>query len=126
MENERSLRMLRNSTTWFIAQDPTSITLVRRVAQKTNTGAFTPGTATPQAAQVVKLIGNSEDGVKSSEGSQDRSFEYTVLLRHDGNIQIGDYWKAGDAFWQVYALEPTNGYEIKARARQFSKAPSDG
>lgn len=126
MENADSLQILRDSTVWFIDQDPTTIVLTRKGAQTTITGASAPTAGVPLAPQKVKLIGRSEDGISEGEGGKDRSYEYTVLLEYTGDIKIGDTWKVGDAFWHVYALEPANGYEIKARARQFSKAPSDG
>lgn len=126
MEHQAVLPMLRDSTDWFIKQDPTTITIVRRVASKTDTGATGPVGGTPLAPQEVKLIGSSESGISQGEGGNDRVFEYTIVLRYDGDIAIGDYWKTGSAFWIVYALEPFNGYEVKARARQHSSAPSDG
>lgn len=126
MEHQSVLPMLRDSTKWFIAQDPTTITLVRRAASRTDTGATGPVGGTPLVSQEVKLIGSSESGIQKGEGGEDRAFEYTIVLLHTGDIAIGDYWKTGSAFWYVYAIEPLNGYEIKARARQHAKLPSDG
>lgn len=126
MEHPSTMPILRDSTAWFIAQDPTTIELVRRGAQRTDTGATGPVGGATLPPQEVKLIGSSSDSISRGEGGNDRSSEYVVLLCHDGDIAIGDHWKAGDAFWYVYAIEADNGYEVKARARQYAKLPSDG
>lgn len=126
MENDASLGILRASTRNFIDVDPTSIILMRRTTIKTAAGATKPGPSAALPAQKVKLIGNSESGVSKGEGGSDRSYEYTVLLEHTGDIKIGDYFSLPGGFWSVYALEPANGYEIKARARQYSATPTDG
>lgn len=126
MEHPSTLPILRDSTEWFITQDPTTIELVRRAAQRTDTGATGPVGGATLPPQQVKLIGSSSDNVSRGEGGNDRSSEYVVLLRHDGDIAIGDYWRAGEAYWYVYAMESMNGYELKFRARQYAKLPSDG
>lgn len=126
MEHQPVLKILQDSTVWFIATDPTSVVLLRHSTLRTDTGASKPGPAVPLPAQQVKLIGNSESGISKGEGGEDRVFEYTVLFKHDGDVQIGDTFKLGTTSWTVYALEPNNGYELKARARQHSKKPTDG
>lgn len=122
---EKHLEILRQSTLWFIDQDPTVITLVRRVPQKTNTGAFSPGPEEPQPSQTVKLIGSGETGISEGDGGDDMSYDYTVVFPHDGNVQVGDYWRDSRSFWHVYAREADNGYEVKVKARQYSREASD-
>lgn len=127
MESDVALQMLRDSTVWFINCDPTTVNIVRRVAQKTATGAFAAGAATTLPPQVVKLIAEgSEKGISRGDKGSDRAFEYVAVFRHDGDVQVDDYWMIDDTYWVVYAVHPDNGYEIKASVRQHAKLPTDG
>lgn len=121
MEHPSTLPILRDSTKWFIAQDPTTIVLTPHSQGETDRGAVRLIPGTPRAPQVVKLIGQG-GGSRSGEGGSDQVYEYVVVLEHDGVIEKHDTF--GD--FVVYEVEPNNGYEIKAKARQYSESPTDG
>lgn len=127
MERLDSLVYLRKQTVEFINQDPTLIELTSRVASRGPGGGvfYTPSGAS-RGPQVVKLIHQGGSGVSKGEGSEDRSYEYVILLRHDGDVAIGDSFFIGENKFIVYSLDPDNGYEVKAYARQHGDRPTDG
>lgn len=126
MEREENLKILRDSTVWFIQQDPTMVQLLRSTTIKTPSGGTRPGPSAPLTPQEVKLIGNSESGISKGEGGVDRQYEYTIVFPHDGDVQLNDKFKLGSSHFVIYAVEPDNGYERKVRARQYSTDPTDG
>lgn len=124
---ETHLAPLRQSTKWFIEQDPTTVTLTPVSSTAAGPGGGrVPVPGVPRTPQQVKLIHNSESGISSGEGGQDRVFEYTILLEHDGSIAIGDSWMQDGQKFVVYAIEPLDGYQIKARARSHGAKPTNG
>lgn len=124
---ELELDFLRQSTVWFINQDPTTVTLntVSGTAIGPGGGSV-PIPGTPRQPQQVKLISSSESGISSSEGGTDRVFEYTIVLLWDAEIAIGDWWDQSGQRFFVYAIEPEDGYQRKARARSHGAAPDNG
>lgn len=125
---EAHLSFLRQSTQDFIDQDPTVVVLKTVSGMVRGPGGgMVPAPGTPRAPQRVKLISSSESGVSSGEGGTDRVFEYVIVAEHDAVIEINDWWEdSRKNKFIVYAIEPDNGYEVKARARSHGADPSDG
>lgn len=127
MERVDSLAYLRKQTVDFIEMDPTVISLTSRsVSRGPGGGVFYVPSGPPREPQTVKLIHQGGSGVSKGEGSEDRSYEYVILLRHDGEIAIGDAFFIGENKFIVYSMDPDNGYEVKAYARQHGDRPTDG
>lgn len=123
---EAHLPILRDSTAWFIACDPTTIQLTRSQEVRTDAGGFVPGQPVPVGTHVVKLIGDGSGGNSSGEGGSDRQWEYTIVFLHNADVMVGDRFKLGDTEWVIHARIPDNGYEIKVLARQYAKVATDG
>lgn len=119
--------ILRDSTTWYIGRDATTVVMVPQTRLRAPGGGFTLVAGTPRPAQQVKLIGVSQDGISPGEGGTDRQFEYTIVAEWDAQITLNDRFEdsRGNPFY-VYAIEPFNGYEVKARARAYGKNVTDG
>ena len=127
MENEASLKYLRDGTQWFIDQDPTTIVLTPRPVSGIGPGGgaiAVPGVARP--AQTVKLIAQGGDGVSHGEGGQDRDYSFVIVFRHDASVAVGDTFSVGGGVFVVESFFPDNGYEIKATARQHGIRPTEG
>lgn len=124
---EKNLKFLRESTIWFIEQDPTTIQLTpNSKASRGPGGGFVASAGTPRAPAQVKLISVEQDGVSSGEGGVDRQFDYTIVAEHGVPVEINDTFYLGPNKFVVLAVLPNNGYEVKAKAKQFSKSPTDG
>lgn len=123
---EGQLDLLIESTRWFIAQDPTSISLTPSTTSRGPGGGFIRTAGTPRTAAQVKLIGVEQDGVSRGEGGVDRQFNYTIVGMPDLQISVDDTFTVDGNKFIVTAILPKNGYEVKAKAIQFSKVPSDG
>lgn len=137
---ESGLKWLRESTKWFIDNDPTAIVLTPREPQSGAIGpggglVFTPGT--PRASQTVKLISQGGQGTERGGGglgAEDRNYRYVVVMEHDGVAEIGDTFFVGDpndtrvgyGKFVVESFAPNNGYEIKFYAVQYGKRATDG
>ena len=123
----RGLEALRQSTAWFIDQDPTIVTLVQRGASgKGPGGGVLYGPPTPRSPQTVKLIHQGGNGISTGEGGQDRVYQYVIVLAHDGLVEVGDEFEVSGNKFVVFSMDPDNGYERKAYARQHGKNPTDG
>ncbi len=125
---EAHLDFLTKSTKWFIDQDPTTITLtpVSTDSVRLPGGGFQAVPGTPRAPAQVKLIGVEQEGISQGEGGKDRRFDYTIVGMPDLVIKINDTFFVSGRKFIVTAVLPINGYEVKAKAIQFSKEPTDG
>ena len=124
---EQYLSELIASTQAYIASDPTTVRMAHRRALRAPGGGYTYSYGPPGPELVVKLIGKEQDGISSGEGGKDRQFDYVIVAEPGVDIKIGDKWKdsLGNEFF-VHALNPDNGYEVKAFARSYGASPSDG
>ncbi|AWY06120.1 hypothetical protein PBI_SUZY_15 [Gordonia phage Suzy] len=129
MEHAGTLPFLRNGTLMFIKQDPTWVTLTPKGSSEASRGpggGFVKGAGTPRPAQQVKLISRGGEGTTSGEGGFDLQYEYVIVAAHDATIAVGDEFTLGDNRFYVYSMDPYNGYEVKAYARQHGRKPTDG
>ncbi|UVK63819.1 head-to-tail stopper [Gordonia phage LilyPad] len=129
MEKAATLPILRNGTEMFIAEDPTDVVLVPKGASEASRGpggGLIRGSGTPRPAQQVKLIHQGGRGKTSGEGGSDFVYDYVIVGRHDAVIKVGDEFTLNGNKFIVDSLDPFNGYEVKAYARQHGKNPSDG
>ena len=127
MESATRLRILRKHTVWFIDQDPTVITLKPRSAPvKGPGGGLKYSRASSRPPQRAKLIHQGGRGISTGDGGQDFKYEYVIVLPHDGGVAVGDEFVVDGRKFVVDSLDPDNGYERKAYARQHSSVPTDG
>ena len=127
MEKPDRLWLLREQTLWFINEDPTTIVLTPRSGPtKGPGGGVLYGNAADRPAQTVKLIHQGGNGVSNGEGGEDRKYSYVIVLAHDSEIDLGDEFTIDNNRFVVFSMDPFNGYEKKAYARQHGKTPTDG
>ena len=126
MENADFLKILRDGTTWFIAQDPTDVVLYRSTSSVGPGGGRLKGTPVARPAQRVKLIHQGGKGVSNGEGGSDFIYDYVIVAEHDADIYTGDTFFIDGQKFVVESFDPNNGYETKAYARQHGKNPTDG
>jgi hypothetical protein len=109
----------RNLTSWFISQDPTSISLVPAVEVETPSGGRLKTAGTPRSAQTFKLIQMSHTERPTTSATEDegvqREHDFTLLGEYNAIVEVGDSWEdpAGQV-WVVDSIVPYNGYEVKA------------
>lgn len=112
-------RMNREATHWFISLDPTAVSLVPREEVKTATGGTRFQNFPPRPQQIVKLINQSgtSDAIRIAQDGAHRRYDFVLVAEWDATIHLLDFWEdpgKPDHFWQVTAIEPYNGYEVKA------------
>jgi hypothetical protein len=88
-----SLAAQRKVTAAFIADDPTTITLIPRTRVQTASGGFTQTDGTPRAPQTVKLseLNFGTPPVVTIAGVE-RIVDYHLIGPWDMDIATGDYW----------------------------------
>lgn len=126
---EANLQILRDSTKWFIEQDPTMLVLTPKSgsgASRGPGGGFIKAAGTPRQAQLLKLIWQGGEGSSSGEGGKTSIYDYVIVGLHDALIEVGDTFKIGTNLFVVESMAPDNGYEKKAFAVSHGKNPSDG
>lgn len=128
MENAESLKRLRVQTELFIDLDSTEVVLTPRATASVGPGGgrvYGPSSA-DRRPQKAKLIHQGGKGISTGSGGEDRKYEYVIVLAHDGEIEIGDSFSVSGNKFVVFSMDPDNGYERKAYARQHSAYPTDG
>ncbi len=120
------LEVNRFNTKAFIDANPTSLILTPRTRQDNGEGSsWVDGT--PRPVQVVSLIDQSyfrgpvPGTLLSADGTQ-RQVDYQLLLEHDGQVGLFDYWIDGEGVrWEVLDLLPFNGYERRAKVARYGE-----
>ncbi|QNJ55327.1 head-to-tail stopper [Gordonia phage LittleFella] len=126
MEQAGTLKILRDGTTWFIDQDATQVQFRRSQASVGPGGGRIKGTPVTLPALRVKLIHQGGNGISNGEGGRDTAYDYVIVADWDADIKKGDEFTIEGQKFIVESLDPFNGYEVKAYARQHGKAPTDG
>lgn len=126
---QQGLDLLRASTIAFIADDPTTISLIpsRGTSVEKPGGGYDYMPGTVRAEQEFKVISQSaSDGIAESDGAQARSFDFIIVGQYDAAIEIGDRWTDGNNWYEVMGILPENGYERKASVKSLGAEPNYG
>lgn len=112
------MRVNRRNTKRFIDADPIILTLTTRGSLRTASGAYAHERAAERPPQTFKLIMQSPAGGSIEQRTEDgteRQVDYILLGEWDAQIAVGDFWDdARGSRWEVKALVPSNGYEVRA------------
>jgi len=118
------LRAQRKQTSSFIAAKPLSVTLTPSTRTKTSTG-YGSVVGTPRPTQTMRLIdqsttliGNNPGRLRSALG-EERKITHQLLGEYDAFMEVGDFWVADGARYEVDELLPDNGYERRAKVVRY-------
>lgn len=123
------IELNRQLTTWFINQDPTTVTLTPVAEVQTSGGGYTFEDLPERVPQIFKFIqqGSNFTGVIESGDGRERQYEFIMVGNWDAAIAIGDHWQdANGQDWRIGGFIPNNGYEIKAGVYSWGKRPGNG
>lgn len=126
------IRINRELTTWFIAQDPVDVVLIPRTTSRTASGATVAVNGTPRTVQRVKMVyggntGAGRAGIVDTGDGRERLLSYVMLMEWDAIVEIGDHFSDPYGnWWEVEETLPENGYERRALVRSYGKEPQYG
>jgi|GEM_PF-2645948 len=120
----------RLNTKAFIEADPISLSLTRSGSVRTPGGGIKRQGAAQTPLQTFKLIMQSPAGGSIEQRTEDgteRRVEYVLLGEWDADVQTGDFWndERGQR-WEVTAIIPRNGYELRAVVEAHGDALTGG
>lgn len=122
--NSTELAVNRRNTAAFISADPHTVVLTPRKKVKTNTGGTTWEKQPPRNPQIFKVIegsgGLSRFGEGKVPGGTAQETEYMLLGAWDSTIGDHDVFDYRDDQWEVVEVMWNNGYEQRARVRQYA------
>ena len=114
--NSVTLNALRQQTTAFIADDPTTAQLIPVTRVPQPNGGFQESVGSPRAAQTFKLSLLAYDQRPTiTVAGVERIADYHIIGPYDMAIAVGDYWvdEAGTRY-DVIGLVEGWDYETKA------------
>lgn len=120
------LALNRKLTRWFIASDPTILTLIPRVSEDRPGGAKRFMDGTPRDEQIFKVIYPGGDGIVITSDGTTRRFDFILVGDHDAELAIGDHWDEGDQHYVVEYVFPYNDYEVKGGGVTHGSNPDHG
>lgn len=108
------LKWQRKQTEAFIAADPRSIALDRRVRTSDGAGGFVNGALTTMASQTFRLL-PQEDGAtaRTTAEGETATPEYMLMGRWDADMQRWDEFRIGTRRYQVVFISENRQYETK-------------
>lgn len=128
--NPTELRVQRRNTAAFIAVDPETIVLTPREKTRTTTGGTVWTELPPREPQVFKIIPRSQTGAVSIDnrvgGGTMQEIEFTLLGNWDAQIGPHDIFRHDGAQWEVFEVDPSNGYEQRAQVVRFGQQGTAG
>lgn len=106
----------RDQTEWFIAANPTWLTLIPTKRTRTSSGAVTYVDQPPRPPQKLRIISMSASQKPTlTDNGIEREIDLTLLGPWNAQIDIGDWWRDGEGlFYEVLEMVPSNGYEVRA------------
>ena len=106
----------RSATKAFIADDPTTITLIPRDRVATQSGGYQLVDGVPRPAQTVKMVLLSSDQRPTvTVAGVERVVDYHLVGPYDMQIAVGDVWDAEDGTrWEVVGFSEGWDYMTKA------------
>lgn len=122
------LNLLRYTTQAYIADDPTSISLRRKVRVPKPGGGHdkAPITLDPQIFRIINQTTSSGLEYSTTDGGETHQYSYTIVGAYDADIEIDDDWDEGDINYRIDGIMPNNGYETRAVVTAFAKEPLHG
>lgn len=120
------LQWQRTATANFIAQDPSTITLVPHQRVRTGNGGYVDQAGAPRVPQTVKLILLSNDQRPTTTvAGVERSIDYHLVGPWDMAIAVGDTWDDADGTtWEVLGF--TEGWDYMTKAFVGRRVPRGG
>jgi hypothetical protein len=120
-----SLETNRQLTSWFIAQDPSSIVFTPH-HEEWSGGAKKTVADPDREVQIVKFIYPGGDGIVLAEDHNTRHFDFIVVAEYDAEIDIWDSFDHSNNHYVIEYVFPYNGYEVKVGGSSHGKAPDYG
>jgi hypothetical protein len=120
-----SLENNRQMTSWFINDDPTTITLTPHEEQW-KSGAKKMVALPDRDPLTVKMIYSGSDGIVPVDEGHTRRFDFIIVADYDAVIKI---WDSFDRLGNHYVVEyvfPYNGYEVKVGGTTHGPEPDYG
>lgn len=125
MASDAELNAQRKVTRAFIRASATLVTLTPHTRERGPRGAWTEVAGTDRDPQLVRLVPQPGTSVLTDETGTRRSVDYQLLGEWDAEVEVGDRYTdlAGNVL-TVVALEPDNGYEVRAQVTVSLRAPA--
>lgn len=115
------LAVQRLNTQAFIAANPAAVVLIPRVRHRSGSGTKYEE-KDPRPLQIARLVDQTASAPETGQDLQQRKGDYQLLLPHDGQVELWDFWVDGDGVrWEVSGLIPYNGYERRADVTRFGQ-----
>jgi hypothetical protein len=128
ISSETGLAENRRLTEYYIAHDPTTITLIPVKQTRQPGGGFKAERQTPRSPQQFKVVAviNNWDGIAAVQGGEVQGWAYILVGQWDAEIAIGDLWEDGDNTYRVTAILQASDYEKRCAVSSFGPEPSYG
>lgn len=121
MTNAIELALHINGTRDFIDADPTLIVLIPEVLEWTGgSKRVTDGPA--RSAQKFKVIWPGGDQVVTTSEGTTYKLDFVLVAMPDAQVAVGDHWAEGKRRYRIFEIEPSNGYEVKAKGTMIGAA----
>lgn len=122
------LGLLRHTTHAYIAEDPTTIALQRKVRVPKPGGGHdkAPITLDPQIFRIINQTSSDGLSYSGNDGGEAHSFTYEMVGAWDADIEVDDTWTEANSQYRVDGIVPNNGYETRVYVTSFSKEPIHG
>lgn len=122
MRSAAELKVDRENTLAFIAENPSEIVLKPQRRVKTATGGFQIAFDDPRPPQTLRLIDISRTfspamPLQKTIDGVERMVEYMLLGMDDAQMAVYDVWTDEQGRdWEITVMYPDNGYERRALA----------
>lgn len=120
-----SVALNRRLTKYFIADDPTPITLKTRT-WSTSGGSKEAVNGPDRLEQIFKVIYDGSTGQVNTADGQTRKFDFILVGEYNASVAIGDYWDEGSQRYTIDYVFPDNGWEKKCGGTSHGISPSHG
>ncbi|AEL97935.1 hypothetical protein CL65_gp027 [Mycobacterium phage Patience] len=117
------LTLQRRATTQFISAKPKDIVLKRRTKSFVG-GTLKNITMPDRASQTFRIIFLEETGIHEPPPEGTRRFDFALVGEYDAEVSIGDFWQEGSQEFEITAISPSNGWEVKAYGISHGPKPT--
>lgn len=119
---QTELAINQSNTLAFIAQDPTTITLIPRLDVWV-AGSKKKTDQTPRDPQTFKVIWAPTTGIVQTIDGTSRRFDFVLVGAFDAVVAIGDHWLQTIQDNEIDYVFPYNGYEVKCGGSSYGSKP---
>jgi hypothetical protein len=118
----------RYTTQSYIADDPVSIVLERKVRVPKPGGGhdMIPHALDAQVFRMVSQTATDGQETSANDGGEVHKFTYIIVGAWDADVAEDDTWSEGNVQYHVDGVEPNNGYETRAYVTAFAQEPIHG